>query len=61
MDEREKEIVKKIVHPLYTVEYLENWIKRNDNVFTNAPAALEACTAKGFYAAVRLIAKWERE
>lgn len=61
MDEREKEIVKKIAHPLYTVEYLENWIKRNDNVFTNAPAALAACAAKGFYAAVRLIAKWERK
>jgi len=53
MTDKEKEIVRKINHPLYTVEYLEYWIARNDNVFINAPAALQAMGAKGFYEAIK--------
>ena len=56
MTEREKEIVRKLAHPLYTVEFLEKWINRNDSVFVNAPSALQACSAKGFYEAVKLMA-----
>lgn len=37
MDERVKEVVKELNHPVYTVEFLEEWITRNDNVFINAP------------------------
>ena len=48
MTDREKEIVKGLNHSLYTVEYLEEWINRNDNVFVNAPAALQAMSAKGY-------------
>ena len=59
MTEKEKQIVEKIAHPLYTVEFLEKWINRDDNIFSNAPAAVTACSAKGFYAAVQLIAKME--
>lgn len=39
LTEAEKEIVKKLAHSLYTVDFLEEWINRNDNVFVNAPSA----------------------
>ena len=57
MTDKEKKVVREINHPLYTVEFLEEWINRNDNVFINAPAALQAMGAKGFYAAVEMLAK----
>lgn len=38
----EIEIIEKLGHPLYTVEFLEEWVGRNDNVMVNAPAALQA-------------------
>ena len=57
LTEQEKEIVEQINHNLYTKEYLEHWINRNDNVFINAAAALNAMAAKGFYEAVKAIAK----
>lgn len=56
MTDREKQIVKQLNHPLYTVDFLEEWKKRNDDVFVNAPAALQAMGANGFYAAVRQMA-----
>ena len=59
MTDREKEIVKRLNHSLYTVEYLEEWINRNDNVFVNAPAALQAMSAKGYYEAVKRMAAYE--
>ena len=61
MTDREKEIVRGLKHPLYTVEYLEEWINRNDNVFTNAPAALQAVCAKGYYEAIKRIAGRDKE
>lgn len=59
MTDREKEIVKRLNHSLYTVEYLEEWINRNDNVFVNALAALQAMSAKGYYEAVKRMATYE--
>lgn len=56
---REKDAVKQLSHPLYTVDYIEKWVNRNDNVFTNAPAALNAMAAKGFYEAIKIIANDE--
>lgn len=56
MTDKEKEIVKKLNHPLYTVEFLEEWKDREDNVFVNAPAALQAMGAKGYYEAVKQMA-----
>lgn len=35
---------------------MEEWINRNDNVFVNAPAALQAMSAKGYYEAVKRMA-----
>lgn len=49
----EKEIISKLAHPLYTVEFLEHWVNRNDNPMINAPAALQAMGAKGYLDAVR--------
>ena len=48
-------IIKELNDPLYTVDFLKEWVNRNDNVFANAPAALQAMGANGFFAAVRAI------
>lgn len=51
--EAEKELIVQLNHPLYTVEFLEQWVNRNDNPMINAPAALQAMGAKGYLEAVR--------
>lgn len=55
MTAKEREIVERLNHPVYTTDFLEEWIHRKDNVFINAPAALQAMGAKGFYEAVKQI------
>ena len=57
MTDREKQIIRVIDHPIYTVEFLEEWTNRDDNVFINAPAALQAMGAKGFYEAIKRLAE----
>lgn len=57
MTDREKAIVRELNHPLYTVEFLDEWKDREDNIFSNAPAALQAMGANGFYAAVKKMAE----
>lgn len=57
LTDREKAIVQKLNDGLFTVEYLEEWINRTDNVIVNVPAALAAVEAKGFYRAIQLVAK----
>lgn len=57
LSKNQKRIIEKLNHPLYTVNYIQEWINRTDNVAINAPAALIACTATGFYAAVCQIEK----
>lgn len=57
MTEQEKKIIDELNHPLYTSEFVEEWANRNDNVFTNAPAALQAMGAKGFLTAVEIMAR----
>ena len=57
MDERVKKVVEELKHPVYTVEFLEEWTKRNDNALINAPAALQAMGAKGYYQAAEQMAK----
>ncbi len=59
MTDKEKGIVKSLNHSLYTVEYLEEWVNRNENIFVNAPAALRAMSAKGYYEAVKRMAASE--
>ena len=55
MTDKEKEIIRGLNHPLYTVEFLEKWKDRDNNVFANAPAALQAMEANGYYEAVKRI------
>lgn len=59
ISEKEKTIINQLNHPLYTVEFLEKWINRDDNVFINAAAALQAMAAKGYYEAVKQMASSE--
>lgn len=61
MTEMERRAAERLAHPLYTAEFLEEWINRSDSVFANAPSALQSCLAKGFYEAVRLMAKAEEK
>lgn len=57
MTDKEKKIVRELNHLIYTAEYLEEWTNRDDNVFANAPAALAAMGAKGYYEAVKRLAE----
>lgn len=57
--EKQEAIIRRLNDPLYTVEFLKEWVNRNDNVFINAPAALQAMGASGFFAAVRAIERAE--
>ena len=57
LTDEEKEIVEQLGHSLYTVDFLEEWLNRNDNVVVNAPAALQAMGASGFYEAVKCMAR----
>lgn len=61
LSEKEKEVIKRINHPLYTIEFIEEWINRDDNVAINAVAALQAMGVEGFYEAVKGIADIEIE
>lgn len=58
ISDKQKEIIRKLDHKLYTVEFLEEWLNRSDSVFVNAPAALQAMGADGFFAAVKMIENW---
>lgn len=57
MTDREKAIVTELNHDLYTVEFLEHWLNRNDSVSLDAAAALQIMGANGFYEAVKLMAE----
>jgi hypothetical protein len=54
LTEQQKEIINQLNVEPYTAEYVEEWINRKDSVFENAPAALTAMGAHGFYAAVKV-------
>lgn len=57
LTDTERRLVEQLNHSVYTVDYLEEWINRNDNVYLNAPSALNAMGAKGFYSAVKMMAE----
>lgn len=60
LTENQKRIIRNLNDPLYTVEFIEEWINRKDNVIVNAPSALQAMGVNGFYRAVVAIEKTER-
>ena len=53
LTEQEKQIIDELNDKLYTVEFVEEWINRNDNVMINPIAALQAMGAKGYHQAVK--------
>lgn len=61
LTDEEKRIVKELDHRLYTVEFLEEWINHDDNVFIDAPAALQTMMACGYYEAVKMMAKQDTQ
>jgi hypothetical protein len=61
LSDKEKAVVERLAHPVYTVPYLEEYINREDNIFVNAPAALLSMGAHGYYQAIKAIAKEELE
>lgn len=58
---KEKELITKLGDPYYTVSNIEKWINRNDNVFANAPAALQAMGVKSYYEAIKRMATYSNE
>ena len=52
LSEKEKEVIFNLGHSVYTPDFVEHWINRNDIVDINAPAALQAVAAKAYYQAV---------
>ena len=57
LSEKQKDIISRLDDKLYTAEFLQEWLNNNDNVAVNAPGALQAMGAKGFFAAVLQIEK----
>ena len=61
LTDEEKRIVKELNHQLYTVEFLEEWINRDDNVFIDTPAVLQTMMASGYDEAVKMMAKQDKK
>ena len=58
MTDAEKLIIELMGDRLYTVEFVEEWLRRpSESVFINAPAALQQMGVDGFYTAVRRMAE----
>lgn len=56
----ERWAIKTLGHPLYTEEFIEDWLSRESaNVFTNAPVALQQMGVNGFMDAVRRLTRQE--
>ena len=51
--EAEKNLITELHHPLYTVEFVEEWVNYKGNVFINTLASLQSMGAMGFYQAVK--------
>lgn len=56
LTEQEKQIIDELNDKLYTAEFAEEWINRDDNVIINPFAALQAMGAKGYHQAVKRMA-----
>lgn len=54
----EKRIIQELRDPLYSVEFVNDWLSRpTENVFVNAPAALQQAMVEGFMVAVRKLSE----
>lgn len=61
LTELEKQIINELDHPLYTVEFIENWINRKPDVLINAVFALMVMKVQGYYSAVHQMAERQRK
>lgn len=62
LTDRERQVIKKLDHGLYTVEFVDEWLSReSENVFMNAPASLQRMGVEGFMSAVRSLCRLESE
>lgn len=55
LTDSQKKIVEALGDKLFTVDFIEEYYGRNDNVMINAPAALQECEVEGFMRAVKII------
>ncbi len=53
LTKEEKELIERLNDPLYTAEYVEHWINKDDNVMANPIAAMQAMGAEGYHKAVK--------
>ena len=53
LNERQLRIVRKMNHPLFTVEYIEDWINRNPDWFVGLGPRMFHTRVMGFMDAVR--------
>ena len=61
LTDAEKAVIEQLGHSLYSVDFIENWISREpENVFVNAPAALQQMGVNGYLEAVKMIAGKEK-
>lgn len=61
LTELEKQIVNELDHPLYTVDFIEDWINRQPDILTNTVATLQLMTVVGYYDAVHQMAERQRQ
>ena len=62
LNDVEKAIIERLGHNLYTPDFIESWINREaENVFANAPAALQQMGANGYLEAVKMVAAAKNE
>lgn len=61
LTELEKQIINELDHPLYTVEFIENWINQEPDVLINTVAALQVMGVQGYYDAVHQMADRQRK
>ncbi|MEY8369767.1 hypothetical protein AALA24_13525 [Anaerovoracaceae bacterium 42-11] len=61
LTEKEKDLINALDDSLFTRNFVEDWINRDDNVVINAPAALQSANAKGFYRAVHKIVQLQEK
>lgn len=52
---KQKLIIEELNHPIYTLDYIEEWYNRKDDVTANAVAALIEMGVSGFMDAVRAV------
>ena len=61
LSKEEKELIDRLDHPLYTVEFIKEWLDiENNDVMTNPIAALQCMSANGFYEAVKSMLKIQK-